>query len=584
VSEDIDHGRERSRVREGRSLQDKLRSAWRRERLFAHARGILHVVAWSCLLLAGTFLLDRALFLPGAGRIAVLLGGLGCLASVGWLRWGRHLHRFEALRTALRVERLHPELDSILVSHVQLAAEPHDRTGAAPRLIEAMHAEAHRVAAPLDFGEIVRFRALRGLSLSAASALAALLLSAVLWWELFAVFLARMGHPSVDLAYPTRTRIAGVTGDLRVAEGASVSLVAVATGEVPAAGEILVRQGDAPWERIAVERAGDAPGGAQQGGAQQAGAQQAGAQQAGAARGGGEFRRKLEAVHRSFVYRFRIGDASTPPHRVDVVPPARLLRYRTILRAPAYTALPEREVDSLNIEVLEGTLVEWVLEYDRALSSHDLVEDGGAAFPFRIDPADGRVAGLRREATESFSYHLRWADREGFSGEGSVAYTVDVSEDVAPEVEILTPAEDEIGTLEKTVAISFQARDDHGLAEAWLVHSRGGGPEVRERIGLVGTGPSSEAVGVRWKPRASIPDLAEGETLAFLVEVSDNRTGPAGPNLGRSRLRKLSIASVAEYLERIGERKAQLLGNIQGVLREETDSAERIDSLKEVSR
>ena len=145
---------------EAAAIGHKLRRAWGRERLFVHLRGLGHFVPW----LAGMFffdlLLDWSLVLPGWARVLLLLANLGV---VGWLtyhHWLRHLRHFDSTRVSLQVEKLHPGLNSLLVSYVQLRGSSDPAYGSR-HLIAAMCGQAEKSVAQLDFRGVVNFKKLR---------------------------------------------------------------------------------------------------------------------------------------------------------------------------------------------------------------------------------------------------------------------------------------------------------------------------------------------------------------------------------------------------------------------------------------
>src|SRR5581483_11112406 len=126
--------------------------------------------------------------------------------------WVRYLQRFDPTRVALQVERLHPGLNNLLVSYVQLNGHTKSLHGS-PRLIEAMRGQAIHAAGPLSFAGIVNFKDLRKLLSASAVVLCLFLGSSVFAGEFYGVLLARLLNPFTDLGYPTKTKIHEVSGD-----------------------------------------------------------------------------------------------------------------------------------------------------------------------------------------------------------------------------------------------------------------------------------------------------------------------------------------------------------------------------------
>jgi len=532
-------------------IETKLRAAWRKERRFWDTRGILSLLAWAAALLLVELFLDWQILLPRAGRMALLCANAAVLLAVAYVLWIRRLRRFDPLRVALRVESRHPELASLLVSYVQLDESRPDILS--PSLVRAVRRDALVQTRPLDFREIVEFRALAHLFL--LSAVAVLLAGAVSigWPKHVSTFFRRLAYPSLEAAYPTRTRIESVTGDRAVRLGDPVSIEAAASGLVPDEGELAIRPEAGDWERVTMTR------------------------------GEGDlFAYRFDAVVRSFSYRVRIGDATTRIYEIRVVPPPHIVEARVSLRFPAYTGLAAREVEMLNLEVPEGTEVEWRVRCDRALAGATIVlEDGPAAIRVSMEMgADGRSARyVLGRAARTFGYRFSWIEAShGYVYDEEVRYAIRVLPDAPPEVEILRPGGDEKATVRVKLPIAFRARDDHGLAEARIAFARDDGNEERRTIGpLAGSQVESEYV---FDIAGMIPGLREGDVISYAIEVADNRSGESGPGIGRSRTQRLAIASDDEVLRAILERKAKLVDELKALHKEETDASDEVEALK----
>ena len=141
-------------------IHSRLAQAWNRERRFHHLRGLGQVLPWLVGLFLVDLLLDWGLEIPAPwARIVLLLGNLAAIGWLGYRYWLRHLHRFDATRVSLQVEKLHPRLENLLVSYVQLDCQ-NDPAHGSPQMIEAMRRQAESAIAPLDFRGIVNASAI----------------------------------------------------------------------------------------------------------------------------------------------------------------------------------------------------------------------------------------------------------------------------------------------------------------------------------------------------------------------------------------------------------------------------------------
>jgi len=535
----------------GQTVERKLRAAWRRQRRFHNTRGLCHMLLWLAALLVVDFLVDWLFLLPGYGRVILLAVNLVALGVVFYRAWWRHLRRYDPVRVALQVERRHPELKSLLVSYVQFGRGLHGGENMSLELVEACRRLAIAATAPINFREIVNFRDLARVGVFSAVVVLACGGMSLNWAEFSATLFYRLLNPTAAVTYPTRTHITEITGDATIPEGASLTLEARCEGLVPMQGTLSIKPQDGQWEKLLLYR-GD----------------------------GLLFAYKFDRVFRGFVYRARVGDATSPTYEVRTVPAPHLVRTRVRLRYPEYTGLGTKEVDTLHLEVPEDTEVQWNLECDRPLAAAQMVREETEVLPMQVDAA-GAVATLTRTVTKSFPCRFRWKEREhGFIYDGDVTYFVQVIPDTAPEVEVLAPTEDEKATVNKRLAVRFRATDDYRVVSAAIRFSVNDGPEQSWAIGSYNRSPvEAEAV---WKLKDSIPNLKEGDVINLAVEVTDNRVGKEGPNVSRSRPFRLEIVSIAEYLRYIYEKRERLFKEMEALHGEETGAADEVKTLKEI--
>ncbi|MBM4018098.1 MAG: DUF4175 domain-containing protein [Planctomycetes bacterium] len=537
----------------GRTVEQKLRQAWRRERRFHATRGICHLLLWMGALILADFLVDWLFLLPGYGRTALLVVNVGALAIVFYRGWWRHLRAYNPVRIALQVERRHPDLRSLLVSYVQFgqagaaAAHPDYMS---PQLVAAARRLAVIATAPIDFREIINWRDVTRVSVFSASVVIFCGMLSLNWPEFFSTLFYRLLNPGATATYPTRTRLDEVTGPVTVPQGAPVTLQARASGLVPASGTLMIRPQEGQWERLLMPQ-GE----------------------------GGTYAYRFEQVMRGFAYRVRVGDVTSETYQVSVVPAPHILRTRVRLKYPPYTRLPDKETDTLHLEVPEGTQVAVELGCDRPLLAAAAVQEDGSAAPMRLDAA-GCTAFIEWTATKSFPFHFRWTEAQhGFVYEGDVTYFIRVLPDASPECEMVSPAEDDKATVEKRLTVRFRAADDYGIAKADIVYSLNGGPEERRPAGAFDRATvEDQAV---WKLRTTLTGLKEGDTLSFAVEVADNRVGESGPNLSRSRPIRMDIVSVAEYLRHMLEKRERGFKEIGAMHEDETGASVEVKTMRD---
>jgi len=535
----------------GRTVEEKLRKAWRRERRFYAVRGICHLLLWAAGLIAADFIVDWLFLLPGFGRTLLLITDLAVLVVVFYRSWWRHLERYDPVKIALQVERRHPDLKSLLVSYIQFGDGRSKELGfMSPQLIRAVRRLAVAATRPIDFREIIHWGDLTRVTLFSAAVVVVCGGLSVNWPDFLHALFTRLLNPTASVAYPTRTRIVEITGPVTVPEGASVTLAARGDGLIPASGTLSIKPPDGDWERIVMPQVPDDQR---------------------------KFSYSFNQILRGFQYRVRLGDATSQTFEVRSVPPPRIVKVRVHLHYPAYTKWADKTIDSLQLEVPEGTQASVQLTCDRALRAAAMLQEGGQATPMRIVD-DGLSAEFGWTVKQSFPFHFRWTEAQyGFQYEGDVTYFVRVIADSQPEVELVSPAEDDKATVEKKLAIRYRASDDYGIARAAVVYTRGTGQEQRRPLGTFEKPTVDQQV--VWNLKESIPDLKEGDWLTLAVEVADNRAGAPGPNVVRTRPVRLDVVSVAEYLLYMQEKRARLAKEIQAMHEEEKSASREVKTM-----
>ncbi|MEX0886160.1 MAG: DUF4175 family protein [Phycisphaeraceae bacterium] len=543
-------------ARDGKPIRRKLRQAWRKDRRYTHLRGLCLLLMWTAALVLLTLLVDWLLLLPGWARLALLAVHVATLGYVAYRKWWRELERFDVVRMALRVERQHPELASLLVSYVQFEGSP-GRVEQSMPLVEAMCEQAIERTRGIDFRQIVDATELRRLGLYCAGVLVVFAVVSAGWPDAMRVFGQRMLNPRAAVTYPTRTQIAHVTGDIVVRQGDPVRLEAIAAGVIPVQGTLLVRTGEARVERMALE---------------------ADAQSA------VRFTHELAQVHDGFDYAFELGDARSAWHSVRVSAPPRVVATRVELDYPDYTLMEDETVDALHLEVPAGTRITWQFELDRSAGDAGLLIDeaGGEAEREAMELEDGgRTLRLERRADASFGYRLwqRWRDGEqAYEREEPVRYFVYAVADNPPVVDLVEPRRDVPGTLRRRLDLAFEARDAYGLSEGWIVYRRNGGEEQRHELGAYDGQAIEETVA--WRPGDVVEGLSEGDILEFAVEFADTHDGEDGPNRGRSSTRRLIVMGEAEYLRYIAQERRRLMRDVEAVRDEEAEALDEIGTMR----
>ena len=518
-------------------LKSRLRKVHRREQWLNLATGLLLLCNWLAVLFLMGFAIDWLIRLPVLLRMIILVPLLAFPIAKAW-RSGWRFFRpwFSSPRTALKVEDHYQNLESLLVSGVQLPV-PVAGSGISARMSALTVEQANEAADQVDAEKVVPFNSTRVPGFLGCLLLASFCAFAVIDFSLLKAAATRLFTPWVAMEYPTRTQIEVVSGERIVKKGEGVSLVANISGEIPDNARIILRTGQGkPRERILAITDGvceyEAP-----------------------------------TVFRSFDFRISAGDALSPWQPVRVISAPRIERAEVTLEFPEYTQRPTETVEALTVTVPEGTLIHWKLTLDRAVSKAEFRPAGKAAMPLEVS-SEGRSVTMQQVAAESRAYSFGWVGKEnGFTFSSSNNY-LQVSLDHPPHVELTSPKRNVYATLGRKLDLAFRGSDDHGVAESLVCYRI----DKREenRLSFLPAKPidGTEQV-IDWDYRTVLSNLMVGQTVTFVVELADSYPGENGPHRVRSEARRMQFMTEEDYLAQVEKQKSRLLSQLRTFYREE---------------
>lgn len=515
------------------TIEEQLKHAWRQERRFCHLRGLGRSVIWLVTLVLIGLLIDWGLLfkarMPAAVSVILGIAGLATMLWVVWREWLGRLRPYDATRIAMEVEAKHPELMSSLVSYTELESMKR-QSHASPDLLDAMRDFAIQKSRQLKFSDIIDFSQIKKLVAFAGIVLLVAAASSVRWSEHFGALFKRMA--GIETTYPLQTRLAGISGDMLVPFGKSADIDATAGGVIPENAIVHVKPADGAesWNELPMDKLAN----------------------------GFTFRRVLGSPDRDMRYFVTMGDYRSAEFGISVVRAPRIVKAELQLTFPAYLNRAPETTDQLNLEVPEGTRIDWKLACDKPVGKLAVIHgdqrldagisDGGKDITFSLT------------AERVFNYTFEWI--EGGSGNRfqfeDVEYSVRVIKDSPPQIAFVGETPNGPATLRKKSEIRWQAQDDHGLDKVWLVYSVSTQDSPEKSPADLGKGrillpmqqgqPSGKDVH-NWVLADDIPTLGPGQQIDYHLEAADLRPDESGERIARSPVRRLSIVSKEDYLE-----------------------------------
>jgi len=141
-------------------LYARLRALYARGQLLGLLAGLAALIRWLIVLFLAVLAVDWTVHIPAPGRIAILVLLLAFALYKAWQSGWRHFGPFSPARWAMKAERGGGNLQSLLVTGVQLCERP-PSPGTSESLSALAIRQADEAAATLRASAIVPFRELR---------------------------------------------------------------------------------------------------------------------------------------------------------------------------------------------------------------------------------------------------------------------------------------------------------------------------------------------------------------------------------------------------------------------------------------
>lgn len=378
--------------------------------------------------------------------------------------------------------------DNALISAVQFETQPDSP------FKKAVFQEMRDPFPGLDWGRVFDLQRLKRLGLILGTALLGMGFWALLRPMYFANSAQRILLPGKSIAPLSRTRIVSLSpGSTRVLHGQKLVLELEVAGQIPSAAWLYTRESDGPWQKTLMEHE----------------------------LASGRFSFAWKEIRNPFSYRVELGDAVTEVYRVAVRSRSAITSRQVTLRPPAYTGLPqETRSDFSSLQgLVPGTDLSFTLGFNNRVKQ--LRSDAGMATQ-PVSPDRWNLSGVLKQTT---TVHLNFQDEEGVAESDTLQ--VAFSPDQAPRIAVNSPPEGKelFAAKEEQLAISFEARDDFGLATLELFRTS----EQSQTAELIRGWPEADGKKL-FSDALSIP-LAkyarDGRvTLAFRLRDKNDVTGP----------------------------------------------------------
>ncbi len=317
---------------------------------------LLAVVGWGIIAAA-----DYAWELDRTAR-AIALGTmvLAVLAFAVNSLW-RTMRRWNQPTTAAEIEAAFPELGQSVRTTVQFGAmqvEQVESEGIATTLVAALAEQTHQRALPLTIEDVVPSKKLWWITCGLAAGVVLLAGAATVDWQW------RNATKRAVLQEQAYRQLEVLPGHQTVDEGGGTRIDVALIGRTNREVVLFTRaagQADAEWtERKLEEGLGESNA-------------TASASEVASPRPRLGFVAKLDRLTKPVEYRVTAGELASPTYRIDIRRPLRIEEVKVDLTPPSYTGQPTSASLDANLSVLQGTVANFAITFDKPVKSAALV-------------------------------------------------------------------------------------------------------------------------------------------------------------------------------------------------------------------
>jgi hypothetical protein len=272
-----------------------------------------------------------------------------------------------------------------------------------------------------------------------------------------------------------------------------------------------------------------------------------------------------EGIQQDLIYRIEAGDAVTASYRLTVIPAPALLVQQIEYEYPSYTGQSKRIVERQgDVRAIEGTRVTIRAQANQPIRWATLVLDPKASENGTANSVEGTPAGNGASELISMQFHgqqawvtfllemhpngqspkyssylLRFETDSGQTNHRAPEYRIEVTRDLTPEIEILTPAQQRIEVpVDRRQPIEVRAIDpDFGLTTIQLRAVADGDDLLTETLFQDAGGRIGQVI-TTYQLEPWMHGLRPGDSFNFWAVATDNRvsvrSGQPEPNTART--------------------------------------------------
>lgn len=428
------------RLAETDQLESRLQSLGASIRNQYLIEGFLRLSGYILLGLVFLFVLDYLTHMPFLVRLCILFAGI--VASIIWFTKNfikKYKVQLSTEEVGLLVEKSNPHLQSRMISTLQFQATSEIKPGTSENLVEGLVNQTFQMINEVKWTNAIDKKWVKKTMQMLALGGGLFILSLFISSSSFLVFFQRFVNS--EAKYPTKTKIISVTFDgkkdiTRIAEGEKILVKVTAEGEIPPVGKVSIYAdsgGEADYD-LKYDEAKN------------------------------EFFGELDPILDDIKVTILLGDDTWGPKSILVIPRPKIIALNATITPPKYTGLTATKEQTGNLQIFEGSTIEFSVKSDKELISFDFINysDLNSKTAFTSKDKFTWVGSLKLASNTKYTFQM--VDKENLDSRGIPVYTISVLNDKPPVIKILKPGLSTEGAPVTKIPMKIQVLDDFLVA------------------------------------------------------------------------------------------------------------------------
>lgn len=303
----------------------------------------------------------------------------------------------------------------------------------------------------------------------------------------------------------------------------------------------------------------------------------------------GTFRYNINFINSSIEYYASAENIESEIFKITVINRPVITNFDITIIPPSYSKLPQIfQKDNGNLSALPGSRALVSLSSSRELNKAliSFGEENETNMKIFGDKAHGEI-----NIKENATYKMLIEDIRGYSNTNPITYSIKVTADEAPTIEMISPDKNIKPGSDGQVPLAVKIKDDFGFSALNLNFRlsaskyRGVENEYSKTSIIIDKQLKEDEVYYVWNLIPLV--LAEGETISYFLEVFDN-DDISGPKSAKTKLYTIQVPSLDELFTETASTQNEAIKDLEETLKEAEMLGKELqkisDDLKQNSR